>query len=201
MTEADGQWRVGDLAREAGITVRTLHHYDRLGLLKPSSHTDGGHRCYTDDDVRRLHRIVTLRSFGFSLKEIAALLDAEPESDPADLIRRHLTVVDERIRQAAALRSRLSDVLDALDRTVQPSTRQFLQLIEETATMTEPLTPEQVATLIENRRTQMEQLGAEEFAALAARREHHVAALSPQEKDQLNNRQRAVTRPTGDPQA
>ncbi|WP_194922503.1 MerR family DNA-binding transcriptional regulator [Catenulispora pinisilvae] len=124
MTEADGQWRVGDLAREAGITVRTLHHDDRLGLLKPSS-----------------------------------------------------------------------------DQTVQPSIRQFLQLIEETATMTELLTPEQVTALIENRRTQMEQLGTEEFAALAARREHHVAALSSQEKEQLNNRQRAVARPTGDPQA
>lgn len=59
-----GTWRIGDLARGTGTTVRTLHHYDQLGLLSPSSRTAGGHRCYTSEDVRRLHRVIALRSFG-----------------------------------------------------------------------------------------------------------------------------------------
>jgi MerR family transcriptional regulator, thiopeptide resistance regulator len=69
MSRRDRTWRIGELAREAGLTVRTLHHYDQLGLLSPLSRTEGGHRCYTSGDVRRLHRIVALRSLGISVEE------------------------------------------------------------------------------------------------------------------------------------
>ena len=63
MTE-QREWRIGELARATRVTVRALHHYDRLGLLVPSSRTAGGHRCYTGEDVRRLHTILALRGFG-----------------------------------------------------------------------------------------------------------------------------------------
>src|SRR4051794_722345 len=66
MSRRDDTWRIGELARETGLTVRTLHHYDRLGLLSPLSRTEGGHRCYTGGDVRRLHRISGLVSRYFS---------------------------------------------------------------------------------------------------------------------------------------
>ena len=127
MSRHDGTWRIGELARETGLTVRTLHHYDQLGLLSPLSRTEGGHRCYTSGDVRRLHRIVALRSLGISLEEIGTLLDGEP--DPTGLLRRQLDVVEERIRKAADLQARLLDVLNNLDRNAEPSTQQLMQLI------------------------------------------------------------------------
>ena len=59
--------KVGDLARRTGLTVRTLHHYDLIGLLKPSLHTESGHRLYTGRDVGRLQQVLSrLRPLGFS---------------------------------------------------------------------------------------------------------------------------------------
>lgn len=68
-------YKINDFAQIAGVTVRTLHHYDRLGLLKPSSRTGAGYRLYSDRDLARLQQIVTLKFIGLSLKQIKALLD------------------------------------------------------------------------------------------------------------------------------
>ena len=59
--------KIGELASRTGLTVRTLHHYDEIGLLKPSHRTDSGHRLYTVRDLGRLQQIVSLRQLGFSL--------------------------------------------------------------------------------------------------------------------------------------
>jgi DNA-binding transcriptional MerR regulator len=64
-------WKIGELARRTGLTVRTLHHYDEIGLLSPAERSDGGHRVYDEADVQRLYRIVSLRSLGFPLDAIA----------------------------------------------------------------------------------------------------------------------------------
>lgn len=56
-------YSVGELARKANITVRTLHHYDQIGLLKPSGSTEGGHRLYSDEDVMRLEQISILKKW------------------------------------------------------------------------------------------------------------------------------------------
>ncbi|MFC9439625.1 MerR family transcriptional regulator [Nocardia sp. NPDC057030] len=189
-------WRVGELAREVGMTVRALHHYDRLGLVEPSSRTSGGHRCYTEADVRRLHRVVALRGFGFRLEDIAALLAAEPDRDPRDLIRQQLATVGERIAQAMRLRERLLGVLAGLDHAVEPTTSEFLQLIEETITMNQPLTPEQFARLTQQRADYTRQLDAEQLAALTKRRADAFAAMSPAEQQRLHA-QRARMIPPG----
>jgi len=146
MTPQGKVWKIGELAGDTGLTVRTLHHYDRLGLLSPRSRTEGGHRCYTGDDVRRLHRIVALRSLGISLEEIGALLNGEP--DPVTLIRRQLEVVDERVRKAIIVRARILDVLASRSLNAEPSIGQLLQLIEEITAMSEPNTPEQFSSLV-----------------------------------------------------
>ncbi len=182
---AERVWRVGELARESGVTVRTLHHYDRLGLLVPSSRTSGGHRCYTRADVRRLHRIVALRGFGFGLEDIVAVLHAEPDQDPRDLVRQQLVLVEDRITRATGLRTRLLAVLDSLDHAVEPSTSEFLRLIEETITMNQPLTPEEFARLKRQREEHTRQLSPEELAALTKRREAAFAAMSPAERERL----------------
>jgi MerR family transcriptional regulator, thiopeptide resistance regulator len=190
MSRHDRTWRIGELARQTGLTVRTLHHYDQLGLLSPLSRTEGGHRCYTSGDVRRLHRIVALRSLGISLEEIGTLLDGEP--DPTGLLRRQLDVVEERIRKASDLRARLLDVLNNLRRNAEPSARQLLQLIEETVAMNEPMTPEQFAELKEELERQVRELGDEDFAALSQKREDAWNALSRQEQQRLTEQLRKM---------
>jgi len=194
MSRLDRTWRIGELARATGLTVRTLHHYDQRGLLSPRSRTEGGHRCYTSGDVRRLHRIVLLRSLGISLDEIGALLDGEP--DPAGLLRRQLDAVEDRIRTASGLRARLLDVLNNLSRNAEPSAGQFLQLIEETVAMNEPMTPEQFAELKEKLKEEREQqvrgLGHEGFAALGQKREDAWNALSRQEQQRLTEQLRTM---------
>jgi DNA-binding transcriptional MerR regulator len=190
MSRHDRTWRIGELARQTGLTVRTLHHYDQLGLLSPLSRTEGGHRCYTSGDVRRLHRIVALRSLGISLEEIGTLLDGEP--DPTGLLRRQLDVVEERIRKASDLRARLLDVLNNLRRNAEPSARQLLQLIEETVAMNEPMTPEQFAELKEELEQQVRELGDHDFAALSQKREDAWNALSRQEQQRLTEQLRKM---------
>jgi MerR family transcriptional regulator, thiopeptide resistance regulator len=190
MSRHDGTWRIGELARETGLTVRTLHHYDQLGLLSPLSRTEGGHRCYTSRDVRRLHRIVALRSLGISLEEIGTLLDGEP--DPTGLLRRQLDVVEERIHKASDLRARLLDLLINLGRNAEPSAQQLLQLIEETVAMNEPMTPEQFAELKEVLQRQVRELGDEDLAALSQKREDAWNALSRQEQQRLTEQHRKM---------
>ena len=190
MSRHDGTWRIGELARETGLTVRTLHHYDQLGLLSPLSRTEGGHRCYTSGDVRRLHRIVALRSLGIALEEIGTLLDGEP--DPTGLLRRQLDVVEERIRKASDLRARLLDVLNNLGRNAEPSTHQLMQLIEETVAMNEPMTPEQFAELKEELQRQVRELGDADFAALSQKREVAWKALSRQAQQRLTEKRRKM---------
>ena len=64
--------KVGELAKRTGLTVRTLHHYDAIGLLKPSLHTEAGYRLYTANDIARLQQVLSLRQLGFSLDEVRA---------------------------------------------------------------------------------------------------------------------------------
>jgi DNA-binding transcriptional MerR regulator len=68
-------YRVGEVATLTRVSVRTLHHYDRIGLLRPATHSDGGYRLYGDADLLRLQQILTLRYLGFPLKRIGDLLD------------------------------------------------------------------------------------------------------------------------------
>ena len=102
---------VGQVAQQLGVTVRTLHHYDQIGLLVPSERTSAGYRLYTGRDITRLQHVVVYRRLGFPLEEIALLLD-EPSVDVAEHLR----------RQRAAVLSRLdemSDLVTAIDQALE----------------------------------------------------------------------------------
>ncbi|WP_328749220.1 MerR family transcriptional regulator [Streptomyces sp. NBC_00285] len=97
-------YSVGQVAGFAGVTVRTLHHYDDIGLLAPGERSHAGHRRYNDADLDRLQQILFYRELGFPLDEVAALLD-DPAADPrAHLRRQHelLTARIERLQKMAA---------------------------------------------------------------------------------------------------
>ncbi|GAA2208227.1 MerR family transcriptional regulator [Nonomuraea monospora] len=101
---------VGQVARLAGITVRTLHHYDEIGLLTPGERTSGGYRRYTDDDLARLQQILLYRELGFPLDEIAVILD-EPHTDELTHLRRQHELLT---RKAG----RLHEVITAVERAI-----------------------------------------------------------------------------------
>ena len=67
---------VGELAKLTGVTVRTLHHYDEIGLVTPSQRTAAGYRLYGERDVMRLQQVLVHRELGLPLEQIAAVLDA-----------------------------------------------------------------------------------------------------------------------------
>jgi MerR family transcriptional regulator, thiopeptide resistance regulator len=103
---------VGEVAALAGITVRTLHHYDRIGLLTPSQRTVTGYRRYTPADLDRLHRVLVYRELGFSLEEVATLLDA-PDADPAAHLRRQHRLLRERIERTQAMVAAVEKEMEA----------------------------------------------------------------------------------------
>lgn len=104
------EWlRVGEVSRRSGLTVRTLHHYDQLGLLVPSGRSSGDYRLYSPDDLRRLLAVTHLKSLGLSLDEVADALD-RPDFDPAEVLDRHV----QRVRDDLAERTELLRRLEAL---------------------------------------------------------------------------------------
>src|SRR6266581_2937981 len=89
--------KVGELARRTGLTVRALHHYDQIGLLKPSLHTESGYRLYTAADVARLQQVLSLRQLGFGLEEVRACLD-RPGFSPQEVIGLHIARLREQVQ-------------------------------------------------------------------------------------------------------
>src|SRR5947209_1606959 len=102
-------WKVGELAKQTGLTVRTLHYYEEIGLLSPSHRTDSGHRRYTAGDVARLQQVKSLRQLGLPLEEIRDCLDG-PDFSPLRVVELHLA----RLREQTELQQRLCRALEAL---------------------------------------------------------------------------------------
>lgn len=123
-------WRVGAVAERTGLTVRALHHYDQLGLLRPARRTAAGHRLYTEQDVVRLYRIGLLRRLGFRLEQIGEVLDS-PRWQLRDAVRRHLDDTNRRVELALSLRARLTAMGTALDHHEALSTDELFATLEE----------------------------------------------------------------------
>jgi len=117
--------KVGELARRAGLTVRALHHYDEIGLLRPTGRSDSGYRLYSRDDFARLHGIQTLRRMGLSLADVALLLDGGTVSLRA-ILARQIEALDQEITQAQALRERLGVIQSVLAGGGQPEIDDWL---------------------------------------------------------------------------
>ena len=161
-------WKIGELARRTGLTVRTLHHYDEIGLLSPAERSDGGHRVYDEASVQRLYRIVSLRSLGFPLDAIAEALDSE-RFDPRAAVEDHLRRLEAQIAQEQRLVTKLRTLTDRL------GADDFLTTIEELTMRERYYTPEQLDQLEQRRRElgddairDVEREWAEIFATLRA---------------------------------
>jgi DNA-binding transcriptional MerR regulator len=104
-TKPGKRWRVGDLARMTGLTVRTLHHYEEIGLLTAAARGEGGHRLYDEASVQRLYRIRVLRGLGIALAEIRRVID--DDASVASVMQQHLARVEQEVEALTRLRDRL----------------------------------------------------------------------------------------------
>lgn len=145
--------KVGELARRTGLSVRTLHHYDEVGLLVPSRRTPAGHRLYGRAEVERLQRIVSLRHVGLSLEEIGDCLDR-----PGYSLERVLEMQLHRLDEAAARQQRLRGLLEHLRDRLRSSggatLDELTRTIEVTMSYDKYYTPDQLRQL-ERRREEL----------------------------------------------
>ena len=107
-----GTYTVGEVARVSHVSVRTLHHYDEIGLLTPSTRSSTGYRLYSESDLRRLQQILFYRSLGFALEDIAAML-ADLDSTAEDHLRRQHRMVREQIAKRQDLLAALEKEMEA----------------------------------------------------------------------------------------
>ena len=172
-------WKIGELAKRTGLTVRTLHHYDEIGLLSPAERSDGGHRVYDEAAVQRLYRIVSLRSLGFPLDAIAQALDSE-RFDPRAAVEDHLRRLKAQIAQERKLVRKLEALRDRLEAD------DFLTTIEELTMRERYYTPDQLAELEQRREAlgedkirEVEQEWADIFATLKTEMENGTDPADP----------------------
>ena len=153
--------KVGELARRTGLTVRTLHHYDEIGLLRPSLHTPAGHRLYAAAEITRLQQVLSLRQLGFSLEEIRDALGRSGYS-VREVIELHLARLKERVELQRRLAVRLETLASRLDATGEVSVDELLRAMEEMTMMEKMYSPEQMRQFQEVAET----VGREEIEAV-----------------------------------
>ena len=121
--------QVGELAKRAGLTVRTLHHYEQTGLLTPSARSEAGYRLYNLSAVQRLHMIKALAQTGLTLATIKDYLDRQTLSLP-ELLTQQIETLNDQLRDVARLRDRLLALREALASGNEPDLESWLQTLE-----------------------------------------------------------------------
>src|SRR4051794_25307891 len=132
-------WKIGEVARATGLTVRTLHHYDEIGLLTPSERTQAGYRLYGEQDVERLYEIRALRDLGIPLGEIPDALGG----DARLTLTRHLERIEQTLERQRRLQSLLTNILGG----DQASGRDYMEAIQAMTMLDKYYTPEQLQQL------------------------------------------------------
>lgn len=145
-------WKVGELARRTEVSVRTLHHYEEVGLLSPSHRSESGYRLYDEADVVRLQQILSLRTLGFSLEEIGSFLK-RPDVTPDRVLQLHIAHLKERIELQKSLCDRMERVAGRWRSDETVPTEEFLKIIEVTTMLDKYYTPEQLEELKQRKET------------------------------------------------
>lgn len=123
-------YTVKQAAKLAGVSVRTLHHYDHIGLLKPSDVSAAGYRLYDEDDLARLQQILFFRELGFELKAIGPILD-RPGFDRRESLKLHRRMLLERQRRLQTLLTTLDRTIESLEKEAPMSTEELFAGFDE----------------------------------------------------------------------
>lgn len=154
--------KVGELAARTNQTVRTLHHYDAVGLLKPSARSDAGYRLYKPQDVVRLHAILALRQCGIPLSEIAQALSGEALDMPG-IVAQQINSLEQQMMQSALLLSRLVLLQSQLAQGVTPHLDDWLATLARMGCYNKHFSPAELQRLLA-RRAQMEPAWSQLFS-------------------------------------
>jgi DNA-binding transcriptional MerR regulator len=114
-------YTVQQLARLAGISVRTLHHYDQIGLLRPASRTEAGYRMYSQPELWRLQQILLFKELDLPLEAIRTILD-QPGFDPIEALQKHRNALQQRAKRIESLLLTIEKTIQHLEENTMPLT-------------------------------------------------------------------------------
>ncbi|NEQ99093.1 MAG: MerR family transcriptional regulator [Cyanothece sp. SIO2G6] len=134
--------QVGELAKQTGLSIRTLRYYDEIGLLVPSHRTEAEYRLYGEADIARLQQILSLRQLGFALKEIRECLE-NPDFSLPNVINLHLARLQEQMAVSQSLFTKLSTLAQQLQTSQAVTVDDLLQIMENLTMTQQYLTQEQ----------------------------------------------------------
>jgi MerR family transcriptional regulator, thiopeptide resistance regulator len=120
-------YSVGQVAGLAGVTIRTLHHYDKIGLLSPSGRSAAGYRIYEEADLERLQQILFYRELEFALEEIATIVD-DQHTDAVGHLRRQRGLLTERIERLRAMVAAIDHEMEAKTMGIQLTPEERLEV-------------------------------------------------------------------------
>ena len=121
-----------EVADLTGITIRALHYYDEIGLLKPTMVTDSKYRLYSNDDLSRLQEILFFREVGFSLKEISNMTIHDTSSDILESLKMQIDLVQKKIENMNQMEHALQNTMQIVQQTNQIDWNEILNLIHLT---------------------------------------------------------------------
>ncbi|WKJ90215.1 MerR family DNA-binding protein [Methylomonas montana] len=126
---------IGKLAKQTGVTIETIRHYQRIGLLPEPDKPDNGYRCYSDDAVIQIRFIKRAQQAGFTLKEIATLLalDGAHCADVRQLAEQKCQQIDQQIKDLTALRQILGTLVNDCQQTASSTHCAILDAFSEDA--------------------------------------------------------------------
>jgi DNA-binding transcriptional MerR regulator len=122
-------WKVGELAKLTGLTIRTLRFYDQINLFSPSAHSESGHRLYNETDLSRLQQILSLKELGLSLDEVKSILTGEQFS-PLEIVSLQIARLKENIRMEQNLLLELEYVSNLMSLKEPVTVDDFTKLLE-----------------------------------------------------------------------
>lgn len=122
-------WKVGELAKLTGLTIRTLRYYDQIGLFSPSGYSDSRHRLYNEADLSRLHQILALKELNLSLDEVKSVLLGENYS-PIEVVTEQIRLINDNIRIQQRLLGELEYVLGLMQTKEEVSVEEFTKLLQ-----------------------------------------------------------------------
>lgn len=156
-------WKVGELSKLTGLTIRTLHHYDEIGLLSPSSRTSSRHRLYDEEDIIRLQQIMSLKELDFSLDKIKEFLE-NPEHNPKEIIEMQIERLNQEIKLKEELKDQLQELWQVFNSWRKPNLEQFINSIELIKNQKKYFTQEQI-TLIKKQYNELNNNEADKYAS------------------------------------
>lgn len=123
-------WTVGQVAEIAGVSVRTLHHYDEIGLLSPSGRSSSGYRQYGIEDLERLQQVLFFRELGFALEEIGKIM-ADPAFERRSALEAQRALLAEKASRVELMLVAIDDALDALEKGTHVDENEMFGVFED----------------------------------------------------------------------